>query len=146
MRWLSVLAATLAMGACVDMDDGGSTIVGTSGDVTTEPGTYTGYRLVSPCEERYVNIGVIGTGAIELTEVAEISGAGQELAATLRDVTSIWGHGGYGLACEPGVGTTIHTNNWQDVDMLIVRIGDFLRERNYALQVGLSVGSQPVPH
>jgi hypothetical protein len=140
------LAVVLALGACVDMDDRGSTIVGTSGDVMTEPGDYVGYRVVLPCEDRYVNIGVIGTGSVDLTEVADISAAGQELAATLRDVTSIWGYGGYGLACEPGVGTQIYTDNWQDVDALIGRIGDYLRDRDYGLQVGLSVGSQPVPH
>jgi hypothetical protein len=137
----------LALGACVDMDHGGSPIVGTSGDVMTEPGMYVGYRVVAPCEERYVNIGVIGTGAVALTEVAEISTAGDELAATLRgDFPSIWGWGGYGLVCETGVGTNVYTNNWQDVDALIVRIGSFLQSRNYALQVGLSVDSQPVAH
>jgi len=140
------LVAVLALGACVDMDDRGSTIVGTSGDVSTEPGDYVGYRVVLPCEDRYVNIGVIGTGSVDLTEVADISAAGQELAATLRDVSSIWGYGGYGLACEPGVGTQIYTDSWQDVDALIGRIGEYLRDRDYGLQVGLSVGSQPVPH
>jgi len=143
MRWLPALAL---VGACVDMDDSSSSIVGTSGDVETEPGDYVGYRVVTPCEDRYVNIGVIGTGSLELTEVADIAATGQELAATLRDVPSIWGYGGYGLSCEPGVGTSIDTNNWQDVDMLVVRIGEFLRERDLSLQVGVRVGGVPVPH
>jgi len=135
-----------ALSGCVDMDDRAPTIVGTSGDVTTEPGDYVGYRVALPCEGRYVNIGVIGTGTVELTEVADISGAGQDLAATLRaDFPSIWGWGGYGLACEPGVGTNISTNNWQDVDALIARIGTYLHDHDYALQVGVSVDSIPVP-
>lgn len=146
VRFPMIGLALTALGACVDMDDHGSTIVGTSGDVATEPGTYTGYRVVLPCEDRYVNIGVIGTGAVALTEAVDISAAGQELAASLRELSSIWGFGGYGLSCEPGVGTTIYTDSWQDVDVLIGRIGEYLHERDFGLQVGISVGSQPVPH
>jgi hypothetical protein len=142
MRWLPVLAL---LGGCVDMDDRAPTIVGTRGDVTTEPGDYVGYRVVSPCEDSYVNIGVIGTGSVEPTDVNEISALGSDLGATLRDVTSVWGFGGYGLACEPGVGTSIYTNNWRDVDALIGRIGAWLHERDLDLQVSVNVGSQPVP-
>jgi hypothetical protein len=133
------------LGACVDMDDNSSTIIGTSSDVATAPGDYIGYRVVTPCEDSYVNIGVIGTGSVEVTDSAQISAAGTELAATLRDVPSIWGHSGYGLSCEPGLGTTIYTNNWRDVDTLITRVGEFLRDRDVALQVGIGVDSQPVP-
>jgi hypothetical protein len=146
MRWTSLAASLgLLLGACVDMDDSGSAIVGTSGDVATEPGDYVGYRVVTPCEDAYVNIGVIGTGSVEVTDTAQISAIGSELAASLRDVTSIWGHSGYGLACEPGVGTTIYTDSWRDVDALIVRVGELLRDRDLALQVGIGVDSQPVP-
>ena len=142
MRWFPVL---LVVGGCVDMEDRGPTIVGTSGDVTTEPGDYTGYRVVSPCEDSFVNIGVIGTGSIDVPDANDISALGSELGASLRDVTSVWGSAGYGLACEPGLGTSIYTNDWRDVDMLIARIGEFLRDRDVALQVGVNVGSQPVP-
>jgi hypothetical protein len=146
MRWMS-LAAPLGvlLGACVEMDDNSSTIIGTSGDVATAPGDYVGYRVVTPCEDAYVNIGVIGTGSVEVTETADISAAGSDLAQALRDVSSIWGHSGYGFSCEPGLGTTIYTNNWRDVDALIGRVGEFLRDRDLALQVGIGIGSQPVP-
>ncbi len=142
----ALLVAALASGACVDMDTGSAPIVGTSGDVMTEPGAYVGYRVVLPCEERYANIGVIGTGSVVLTDIADISAAGNELAAAMADIKSIWGYGGYGLACEPGVGTQIHTSSWQDVDVLIARIGVYLGERDYGLQVAISVDSPPVPH
>ena len=141
-----MIAVVALCGACVDMDDGGKPIEGTSGDVATEPGDYVGYRVVLPCEERYVNIGVIGTGAVELTEAADISAAGQELAASMRDIASIHSWGGYGLGCEPGVGTSIATDNWNDVDAIISRVGDYLRERDYAVQVGIRVESISVPH
>lgn len=143
MRGLAVL---VLLGACVDMHDNSSSIVGTSGDVATEPGDYVGYRVVTPCEDSYVNVGVIGTGSLELTETADISSTGAELAATLKDIASVWGYGGYGLACEPGIGTQIHTSSWEDVDLLIGRAGEFLRDRDLALQVGISVGSVPVPN
>lgn len=146
MRWMTVAAPLgLLLGACVDMDDDSAPIVGTSGDVATVPGDYVGYRVVTPCEDSYVNIGVIGTGTVEITETAQISAAGSEIAATLRDVASIWGHSGFGLSCEPGLGTTIYTNDWRDVDTLIVRIGEYLRDRDLALQVGIGIDSQPVP-
>lgn len=138
--------AALALVACVDMDEGGSSIVGTSGDVQTEPGTYVGYRVVSPCEARHVNIGLVGMGSVELTDVADITAAGQEMAASMRDIASIWGYGGYGLACEAGVGTQFYSNNWQDVDTIIARVGQYLRDHDYTMQVGISVSGIPVPH
>jgi hypothetical protein len=146
MRLLASLVCVLALGACVDMDTRGKPIEGTSGDVVTEPGDYVGYRVVLPCEDRYVNIGVIGTGSVALTEVTDISAAGQELAASMRDITSIHSWGGYGLACEPGVGTSLWTDNWNDVDTIIGRVGEYLRDRDYAVQVGIRVESIPVPH
>lgn len=127
------------------MDDRGSTIEGTSGDITTEAGDYVGYRVVTPCDEGYVNIGVIGTGSVVVDGSADISAAATDLAASLADVPSVWGHSGYGLSCEPGLGTTIYTDNWHDVDGLIERIGAFLRERDLSLQVGIGVDSIPVP-
>jgi hypothetical protein len=60
-------AALLVLAACVDMAPGTSGIVGTSGDVTTAPGDYLGYRVAAPCDVRSANLGVIGTGPIELT-------------------------------------------------------------------------------
>ena len=144
MRWPCCLA--LVVVGCVDMDDKGPAIEGTSGDVTTAPGDYVGYRVVSPCEGTWVNIGVTGTGTRVLSTTEEISAAGAELGASVRDFGSVWGHGGVGLSCEPGVGTSVHTSSWYDVDALIVRIGDYLRDRDLALQVGISVGSIPVPH
>lgn len=145
MRLSLAVALGMLGGACVDMDDRSSTIIGTSGDVSTEAGDYVGYRVVTPCEDGYVNIGVIGTGSIAVVSDAEISAAATDLAESLADVPSVWGHSGYGLACEPGLGTTIYTDNWRDVDGLIGRIGTFLRERDLALQVGIGVDSVPVP-
>lgn len=136
----------LALAGCVDMSDGGESIVGTSGDVMTAPGAYAGYRVVAPCEMRHVNLGVIGTGAVELSDTTDIHLVGDELGTLLRDVPSVWGYGGHALACESRVGTTIHTNSWQDVDTIIGRVGDYLRDRDYALQVGISVGTIPVAH
>ena len=140
------LVVVLALGGCVDMDDGSSSIVGTSGDVETEPGDYVGYRVALPCVDSAVNVGVIGTGAIAITQTDAIAATGQDLAATLRDIPSVWGWGGYGLACEPGVGTQLYTSSWQDVDMLIARTGAYLAEHDLSVQVAISVGGVPVPH
>jgi hypothetical protein len=140
----SLLVIPLVVGACVDMDDHGQTIVGTSGDVQTQPGEYVGYRVAAPCESRGVNLGVIGTGSVELSEQADLGALVDELGAALRDMPSIWGRSGYGISCEAGVGATLYTNDWRDVDAMIARIGDYLHDHDYAVQVGISVGSIPV--
>jgi hypothetical protein len=36
------------------------------------------------------------------------------------------------------------TDSWQDVDLLVTRIGEFLRERDLGLQVSIGVGARPV--
>jgi hypothetical protein len=98
-----------------------------------------------PCSSTSTDVGVIGTGNIELTQTADISAAGQELRERIYDLASVWGWGGYGLACEPGIGTQIDLSDWRDVDVVIARAGEYLRERDYTLQVAISVGSIPVP-
>ncbi len=146
MRWVPLVVVSLAAAACVDMQDDSASIVGTSGDVVTEAGDYVGYRVVTPCDAAHVNVGVIGTGSNELTEIADISSAGRELSLEIRDIASVWGYGGYGVACEPGVGTSIETNSWRDVDLIITRAGEFLRERDVAVQINIRVGGVPVAH
>ena len=142
---MRLLAAVLLLGGCVHEHEG-TGVTGSSADVTTPPGDYTGYRVVMPCEGNWTDVGVIGTGAIAVTQTADVAAAGQELRAQLLDIESIHGWGGYGLACEPGIGTSIWLDDWRDVDPLIERIGAWLRERDYALQVGIDVSSIPVPH
>jgi len=100
---------------------------------------------VTPCESTYANIGVVGTGTVKLTDTDEVSSVASELAANVRDISSVWGSGS-GLGCEPGLGLLLDTNNWRDVDQLIVRAGEFLHDRDLSLQVSISVGGIPVPH
>jgi hypothetical protein len=138
-----VAAALFFLTACITFDhDNDDHVIGARTDMRTQPGDYAGYRVVTACSGTWSDVGVIGTGTIE---PADIAGAGQELHTRLTDFASIWGWGGTSLVCEPGVGTSIDLNNWRDVDLLIVRIGDWLRERDYKLQVGIAVGGQPVP-
>ena len=108
-------------------------------------GDYAGYRVIAACTTLPRDLGVTGTGSLALTTSADIEAAGQELHTRIEDFSSIWGWGGYALGCESGVGTMIDTNSWRDVDPLIERIGDWLRERDYQLQVRISVGGIPVP-
>ena len=119
-------------------------VLGSRSDVTTAPGNYTGYRVVTACPTTFASVGVVGTGTIAVTQVAQISEVGQQLQREISDISSIWGWGGYGLVCEPGVGTEIDLDDWRDVDMVIDRVGAFLHAHDYALQVGITVGSIPV--
>lgn len=134
----------VALAACVQ-EHHGPGVLGSPADVTTPAGQYTGYRVVTACPMSFVSIGVIGTGSVAITDNAQISQIGQQLRSQLTDVTSIWGWGGAALGCEPGVGTELDLDDWRDVDPLIVRVGAFLHEHDYALQVNLTVESIPVP-
>ncbi len=119
-------------------------VLGSRSDVSTRAGSYSGYRVVMACPTTAVNVGVIGTGSVAVTDVNAIAHAGEELQAQLIDIRSIWGSGGYGLVCEAGVGTSISLDDWRDVDAVIARAGAFLEARDLALQVGITVGSVPI--
>lgn len=142
---MRLVAVALLVSACT-MEHHGSGVVGSAEDMTTTPGAYVGYRVVTSCEGTWTDVGVIGTGTIALTETAAITAAGQDLHAQLSDLASVWGWGGYGLACEPGVGTSVYLSNWRDVDTVIARLGAWLHAHDYALQIGISVDGIPVPH
>jgi hypothetical protein len=142
---MRLIAIALLLSACIE-EHHGPGVVGSSDDMTTPPGDYAGYRVVTTCGGTWTDVGVIGTGSVAVTDTAAISAAGQDLKLQLADVASIWGWGGYGLVCEPGVGTQVHLSDWRDVDAVIARTGTWLHERDYALQVGISVGGVPVPH
>jgi hypothetical protein len=133
----------IAMTACIETPSG-TGIIGTRTDMTTQPGTYTGYRVVTKCTQSPTNVGVIGTGMVAVPNTAAIAAAGQDLHMQLSDLKSVWGWGGSALGCEPGVGTEIDLDDWRDVDTVIARTGAWLRDRGYALQVAIFVEGIPV--
>jgi hypothetical protein len=135
----------LCVSGCVADPATGPGVVGSSADVTTAPGPYVGYRVDIGCDNHFADIGVIGTGAVVVTDIAAIDAAGQDLRTHLVDLASVWGWGGAGLVCEPGVGTEVSLSDWRDVDTVVERAGAWLREHDYALQIGISVSSIPVP-
>lgn len=142
---MRLIAIALLLSACIE-EHHGPGVVGTSDDMTTPAGDYVGYRVVTACSGTWTDVGVIGTGSVAVTDTTAISAAGKDLALQLADLASIWGWGGYGLVCEPGVGTQIHLSDWREVDTVIARTGAWLREHDFALQVGISVEGVPVPH
>jgi hypothetical protein len=141
---MRLIAIGLLVGGCA-VEHHGSGVVGSSDDMSTPAGDYTGYRVVTQCEGTWTDVGVIGNGSVVLAQTAEISAAGQDLHTQLVDLASVWGWGGYGLACEPGIGTQVYLSNWRDVDTVITRVGTWLRAHDYALQVAISVSGIPVP-
>ena len=120
-------------------------VLGSRADVTTPPGEYPGYRVVTDCPAWLdgasggVDIGVIGTGSMEVPDVRQIGTIGGELGTVLTHITSLRTWGGFGLGCEAGVGTRVYLGDWRDVDAVIVRVGAFLRARDLALEVGIDV-------
>jgi hypothetical protein len=134
------------LGACSVAPEDAHDVVGSPDDVATIPGAYAGYRVVAPCATTAFALGVSGTGSVAITDTTAISAAGQSLATELADVSSIWGWGGYGLACEPGIGTQILLDDWTQVDTVIARTGAWLAARDLALQVAIEVGPPPVAH
>jgi hypothetical protein len=140
---MRLVALALLLTACIE-EHHGPGVVGSSDDVTTPAGDYAGYRVVMPCST-WTDVGVIGTGSIELAQTADVAAAGQAIHDRLADLASVWGWGGYALACEAGIGTEIDLSDWRDVDTVIVRVGAYLREHDYKLQVGIAVDGIPVP-
>ena len=139
------LALALLLAGCVQQGPDGPGTVGSPADVKTPSGYYTGYRVNTQCNQTWTDVGVIGTGSVAVTGDAAIAAAGQDLHTRVTDLASVWGWGGVSLVCEPGVGTQIELSDWRDVDTVIARAGDWLREHDYALQVGIEVAGIPVP-
>lgn len=140
--WLVALGCA----ACVEQH-GGPGVSGSRADLTTQPGTYAGYRVVTACASPATSVGVIGTGATVLTTQAEIAAAGRELLLLVEpEFPSVWGGGGYGVACEPGAGTMLDLDDWHAADALILRVGDWLASHDYTLQVAITVGARLVPN
>lgn len=142
---MKFLAIAVVLSACVPEPDDGPGVAGTPADVKTPAGDYNGYRVVTQCQGTWTDVGVIGTGSVAVTGQDAINLAGQDLHERLTDLASLWGWGGYSLACESGAGTSIDLADWRDVDTVIARTGAWLVEHDYALQVGISVGGWPVP-
>jgi hypothetical protein len=129
---------------CTHGSDGPG-VIGSPTDVSTTPGTYAGYRVVSPCPSMlHATLGVIGTGSVALSDDS-VSQLGLQLERELTDLPSIWGGGGIALGCEPGVSTSLMLDDWRDVDTVIDRAGAFLKDHDLALQVSITVSSVPVP-
>lgn len=144
MRFIPVVV--LAFVACSGdpVDRIPSDVTGSPSDLHTPPGSYAGYRVSYPCSGSWVNVGVEGVGANPVTTINGVTRVGADILASLADVPSVFGGGGYGLQCHSGVGTSVSLDDWRDVDAVIARIGAYLGERDLSLQVGISVSGVPV--
>ena len=139
--WLIALGCA----ACVETHAGPG-ISGSRADMTTQAGTYSGYRVVTACASPSTSVEVIGTGPIVLTTPADIEAAGHELFLLVEpDFPSVWGGGGYSAACEPGGGTLLELDDWHAVDALVLWVGSWLAYHHFTLQVAITVGARDVP-
>jgi hypothetical protein len=143
MRWMVILAVG-QLAACLDTGTEGRDVLGSPDDFATPAGAYPGYEVARSCRADGPAVGVIGTGTTVLADVQAIGAVGGALHDELADVPSLWGGGGYGLACLPGVGTILYLDDWRDVDEVVERSGAYLRARDLALQVGIEVAPVPV--
>jgi len=139
-----VLVLVLVLAACSG-DSIPSVVNGSPSDLRTAPGIYAGYRVSYPCAGASVDVGVEGLGANPVTTSDGISHAGADILASLADVPSVWGGGGYGLQCQSGIGTSVSLDDWRDVDQVVTRVGALLRERDLSLQIGIFVSGIPAP-
>jgi hypothetical protein len=140
---LAVVIA-LVLSACAVPDDNGShRVEGTPADVTTPAGDYTGYRVVTACNDDVTAVGVIGTGTTTVPTDSRISAAASDLMTQLEDLPSVWHVDGPGAVCGPGVGITIEIYDWRDVDTVIGRTAAWLVEHGYDVRVGIRVAPKP---
>ena len=141
---MKLLLWSVAIAGC-GMNTADGTVLGTPDDLKVAPGTYDGYRLVRPCAASpSLTAGLEGIGTQAPTDEHAIASLGGELLATFSDLQSVWGGGGFGLACASGVGTDLFIDDWRDVDGVIVRAGRWLEERDLGIKVTISVVSIPV--
>jgi hypothetical protein len=150
----SVAAAVLVvalLAGCADDEE--SEVVGSPADVQTMPGVYDGYAVANGCDWDSM-LAVTGTGTSWIGGVAPTAEGraealdlwGQEtLGPALEDLSSVWAVGGYGLSCHQiaGMGPTVHTNDWTDVDAIIQRVGALLRDEGLQDEVAILVGGIP---
>lgn len=135
--WFAVVLVGCAQNA-------GPGVLGTPADLTIDSGSYVGYRVVHPCPvSPTMTVGIIGLGSVATPDVTAIGVKGDQLYAMFQDLPSVYEGGGYGLACESGVGTTVWTDDWRDVDTVITRTGTWLHDNDLDLAVTVVVGSIP---
>ena len=149
MRFVCIGICFALVGCGVSKAD--SSVHGSPADVSTAPGTYDGYLVVNECQYARPNFGVVGSGTAWFNDVApgddSRPAALSEFAhgvigPALDDVASVWGIG-WGLACE-GVGVSVDTNDWRDVDPIIGICGAILRDNKLREEIAISVGEVPV--
>lgn len=105
--------------------------------VTPLPGLYDGYE-VHTCGNSATDLGIRGVGSKIVSGIDDVWSAGNEVCDSVRDIGSLLACGGIGDACGT-VGTMVDLNDWRDVDTVIARVGTLLHDRDWSLEVGLTV-------
>jgi hypothetical protein len=137
------LLAFAAGPACLSGEADSPDVQGQPNDVKTVPGVYDGYEVVYPCPLHPTSYGIQGAGLIPMTTGDDVWNAGSAMCTVLKDVPSVFGCGGMGTACS-GLGTFVEMDDWREVDTVIDRVGHFLRDHDWSLDVAVEVNSIPV--
>ncbi len=130
----------IGLAACVQYE-----IEGTPDDVQTQPGAYDGFRFVRPCTQTSFQQAVIrdvGRGLPGLALDRELQETGHALYDDIHArVPSMFAPGGASIPCEGGSGgaTWVQLWDWGDVDVTVQLVGNWLRDHDLALEVGIEV-------
>jgi hypothetical protein len=132
------LLAFAASPGCGD-SQGTSYVLGQPSDVKTVPGAYDGYEVVKGCPKSPAQFAVRGLGSRTVggsTTAYQVCDAGREAGI-------IYGCGGEGIACTTD-GAQMDLLDWRDVDPIIDRVGRFLKENDWSLEVAIHVYPPPL--
>ena len=134
----------VCLAACVPHE-----IDGTPDDVHTMPGSFDHFRFVLPCSDGNAQQAVIGDGSMilgdgppSLARDRKLEEAGDALYKAIHSkVPSMFNAGGASSSCEGGsrAATWLELWDWRDVDAAVPLVGDWLREHDMGMEVGILV-------
>jgi len=134
-----LLLAAAASPGCENSHQGTSYVLGQPSDVQTVPGAYDGYEVIKGCPKSPAQFAVRGLGSLTVGG----STAAYQVCADGRQAGTIFECGGEGIACTTD-GTSMSLLDWRDVDPVIDRVGHFLKDNGWSLEVAIHVYPPPL--
>jgi hypothetical protein len=138
VQWLLLLALAASPG-CGDSGQGTSYVLGQPSDVQTAPGSYDGYEVVKGCPKSPAQFAVRGLGS----QIVGGTTAAYQVCDAVGMPGTVFGCGGQGIACTTD-GAGLDVLDWRAVDPIIDRVGRFLKDHDWSLEVAIDVYPPPL--
>jgi hypothetical protein len=137
-RWILLPAFVASLG-CEQSTQGTSYVLGQPSDVKTVPGSYDGYEVIKSCPNSQAQFAVRGLGS----QAIGGAGATYRLCSAVGEPGTIFGCSAQRIACSTD-GLSLSVLDWRAVDSLIDRVGRFLKDNDWSLEVAIHVYPPPL--